>query len=167
MGSSGLKMSRGQLLTFFVSYSVKDVFRRKVLYMIAFSAVFFSILSILMIDVFVKKGSLIFVRKSEDLQIDAIIKPGMKGHSLNQAQQRVYTNFRFNMTEIDLMMLQKGNGGKPKHRMSPRIWWECVDEYLERNQAFFSTDEEKHNVWYKTFINVAGTMLPNHDDVYS
>ena len=37
------------------------------MYSIAFSAVFISILSMLIIDVFVKKGSLIFVKMSEDL----------------------------------------------------------------------------------------------------
>ena len=41
------------------------------MYIVAFSAVFISILSILLIDVFVKKGSLIFVKMSEDLEIDA------------------------------------------------------------------------------------------------
>jgi hypothetical protein len=54
------------------------VFRRKLLYLIAFSAIFVSILSMLLIDVFVKKGSLIFFKMSEDIQIDAQIKPSMK-----------------------------------------------------------------------------------------
>ena len=37
------------------------------MYCIAFVAVFVSILAMLLIDVFVKKGSLIFVKMSEDL----------------------------------------------------------------------------------------------------
>ena len=60
-----------QLIQFFMLYSFQDVCRRKLLYLIAFTAVFVSILSILLIDVFVKKGSLIFVHMSEDLEIDA------------------------------------------------------------------------------------------------
>jgi hypothetical protein len=56
---------------FFLSYSYQDVYRRKALYTVAFLAVFISILSLLLIDVFVKKGSLIFVKMSEDLEIDA------------------------------------------------------------------------------------------------
>lgn len=40
--------------------------RRKLLFFIAFSAVFVSILSVLLIDVFVQKGSLIFIKMSED-----------------------------------------------------------------------------------------------------
>lgn len=48
------------------------------MYVIAFTAVFISILSILMIDVLVKKGSLIFVKMSEDIEIDAEIRPAIK-----------------------------------------------------------------------------------------
>lgn len=104
LDSSGLQSSFFVQLCFFISYSVQDVFRRKVLYLIAFSAVFVSILSILMIDVFVKKGSLIFVKMSEDLEIDAQIRPGLKGHNINRAHETVFTDFRFNMTKIDEMM---------------------------------------------------------------
>ena len=50
---------------------MKDVCRKKLLFLIAFTAVFFSILSVLLIDVIVEKGSLIFVKMSEDLAIDA------------------------------------------------------------------------------------------------
>jgi len=52
----------------------------------------------LLIDVFVKKGSLIFVQMSEDLEIDAQIKP-----SLKLAQEGVFTNFRINFTRIEEM----------------------------------------------------------------
>jgi hypothetical protein len=62
-----------------LGYSYQDVFRRKGLYIVAFSAVFISILAILLIDVFVKKGSLIFVKMSEDVEIDAEIRPSIKG----------------------------------------------------------------------------------------
>jgi len=62
---------------FFLQYSLQDISRRKLSYLVAFSAVFVSILSILMIDVFVKKGSLIFVKMSEDLEIDAEIRSGI------------------------------------------------------------------------------------------
>jgi hypothetical protein len=55
------------------------------MYIVAFSAVFISILAILLIDVFVKKGSLIFVKMSEDLEIDAEIRPAVKQVALNQA----------------------------------------------------------------------------------
>ena len=54
-------------LTFYIQYSLQDLTRRKAMYCIAFVAVFVSILAILLIDVFVKKGSLIFVKMSEDL----------------------------------------------------------------------------------------------------
>ena len=41
------------------------------MYLVAAGAVFVCILSNLLIDVIIKKGSLIFVKMSEDLQIDA------------------------------------------------------------------------------------------------
>ena len=90
-----------QKITFFLGYSLNDVFRKKALYIVAFSAVFISILSILLIDVFVKKGSLIFVKMSEDLEIDAEIRPSAKHAELNFANEIDYTNFRMNMTRID------------------------------------------------------------------
>jgi hypothetical protein len=79
------------------------VFRRKGMYIVAFSAVFISILAILLIDVFVKKGSLIFVKMSEDLEIDAEIRPALKQVAHNQAGMGLFTNFNFNMTRIDEM----------------------------------------------------------------
>ena len=59
------------MIGFCIHYSLKDVLRKKTMYFVAFLAVFVSILSILLIDVVVKKGSLIFVKMSEDLEIDA------------------------------------------------------------------------------------------------
>ena len=49
-----------------LSYSLKDISRRKLLYIVAFGAVFVCILANLLIDVVVKKGSLIFVKMSEE-----------------------------------------------------------------------------------------------------
>jgi hypothetical protein len=84
-----------------MGYTLNDVLRKKVMYLVAFLAVFISILSILLIDVFVKKGSLIFVKMSEDLEIDAEIRPSMKRTNLNFDNQIDYTNFRINMTRVD------------------------------------------------------------------
>lgn len=52
--------------SFYIHYSLQDVMRRKILFLIAFSAVFVSILATLLIDVFVQKGSLIFIKMSQD-----------------------------------------------------------------------------------------------------
>ena len=57
-----------------------------------------------MIDVFVKKGSMIFVRMSEDVEIDAVIKPAIKGYVKDQFDRTIFTNFRLNMTDIDLLI---------------------------------------------------------------
>jgi hypothetical protein len=84
-----------------MGYSFNDVFRKKTMYIVAFSAVFISILSILLIDVFVKKGSLIFVKMSEDLEIDAELRPSMKRANLNLDGEIDYTDFRINMTRVD------------------------------------------------------------------
>jgi hypothetical protein len=51
--------------------------------------------------VFVKKGSLIFVKMSEDLEIDAEIRPSIKHAEVNFVNDHEYTNFRLNMTRID------------------------------------------------------------------
>jgi len=53
-------------IQFFMVHSFKDIARRKLLYVIAFGAVFVCILSNLLIDVVIKKGSLIFVKMSEE-----------------------------------------------------------------------------------------------------
>ena len=70
--------------------------RRKVLFFIAFSAVFVSILAVLLIDVFVQKGSLIFIKMSEDAQIDATIRPSMGMQAAGQE-----TSFQLNFTRIE------------------------------------------------------------------
>ena len=103
-----------QKITFFLGYSLNDVLRRKTLYIVAFSAVFISILSILLIDVFVKKGSLIFVKMSEDVEIDAEIRPSAKHAEFNFINEIEYTNFRLNMTRIDELqeeMVLNNSGG--------------------------------------------------------
>ena len=81
---------------FYISYSIQDVMRRKILFLIAFSAVFVSILSVLLIDVFVQKGSLIFIKMSEDTQIDATIRPSMGMQAAGQE-----TEFQLNFTRIE------------------------------------------------------------------
>ena len=88
---------------FTISYSTKDVLRRKVLFCIAFMAVFSSIFCTLIINVFVKKGSLIFVKMSEDLQIDAVIMPSMRKSSEIEEASTEPNNFRFNFTRIQEM----------------------------------------------------------------
>ena len=85
-----------QDVLFTLGYSIKDVMRRKVLFCIAFMAVFISIFCTLIINVFVKKGSLIFVKMSEDLQIDAVILPTIKKN--NYRNEPNY--YRFNYTRI-------------------------------------------------------------------
>ena len=68
-------------MSFIIPYTSKDLARRRMLYVVAFLVVFISILSSLLIDVFVKKGSLIFIKMSEDLEIDAEITAGVtRGH---------------------------------------------------------------------------------------
>ena len=70
--------------------------RRKLLYAIAFAAVFISILAVLLIDVFVKKGSLIYIKMSEDLPIDAVIKPSMK-----RGENGQIVDFLLNYTRVE------------------------------------------------------------------
>ena len=60
---------------------------------IAFLAVFVCILSTLLIDVFVQKGSVLFVKMSEDLQIDAKIEPAMKQESEAEGSSGMRLNF--------------------------------------------------------------------------
>lgn len=86
-------------LNFLLSYSLKDIRRRKLLFLIAFLAVFISIFCTLIVNVFVKKGSLIFVKMSEDLQIDAVILPSMRKSEAEEASDEPH-NFRFNFTRI-------------------------------------------------------------------
>jgi len=87
-------------MPFLISYSLKDIFRRKILFLIAFSAVFVCIFCTLLIDVFVKKGSLIFVKMSEDLQIDAVVYPSMIKESIDNDQTTEPNPFRLNYTRI-------------------------------------------------------------------
>lgn len=87
-------------LGFIIRYNLNDIRRRKVLFCCAFLAVFVSIFCTLIINVFVKKGSLIFVKMSEDLQIDAVIMPSMRKSSDIEEASTEPNNFRFNFTRI-------------------------------------------------------------------
>ena len=81
---------------------MKDVFRRKVMFLVAFGAVFICILANLLIDVIVKKGSLIYVKMSEDLPIDAKIRPSYRN------RDKVENHFHINFTRIqELNMPEK------------------------------------------------------------
>ena len=116
------------------------------MYLIAFSSVFTSILSILLLDVFVKKGSLIFVKMSEDLEIDAVVKP-----SLKLSEDGEFMNFHFNFTNIE-----------NKDRLAPRIILEAIDEIRGRELNKYH-DDESHDAWRNTFNEV---NLPQYDEVY-
>ena len=87
-------------MAFYISYGLKDMFRRKMLFCFAFSAVFISVFCTLLINVFVKKGSLIFVKMSESLPIDAVIMPAMRKGSDIEDPTTEANNFRFNFTRI-------------------------------------------------------------------
>ena len=117
---------------------------------------FISILSLLLIDVFVKKGSLIFVKMSEDLEIDAELRPSAKRTNINYGNDIEYVNFRFNMTRIDEMQEEKyqeslRNGEKfEKYRLSPRIVLEAIDEQRGRSFGYYNNDQEQRQ-WESTF----------------
>ena len=71
---------------------------------------------------------------SEDLEIDAEIRPSLQGTALNYGNDLEFTDFRINMTRIDEMQEERYQDslktGMPfvKHRMSPRIVLEAIDE---------------------------------------
>jgi len=62
-------------------------------YCIAFLSVLICILSTILIDVFIVKGSTLFAKMSEDLQIDAKIFPSMKIASEAQGSSATRLNF--------------------------------------------------------------------------
>ena len=141
------------------------------MYLVAFSAVCVSILAILLIDVFVKKGSLIFVKMSEDLEIDAEIRPSARRAALNYGNDVEYTDFRFNMTRIDELQEERYNNSLKtgekfvKHRLSPRIVLEAIDEQRGRSFGYYSNDAEQRD-WEKTFQHFEGVSLPSREDAY-
>jgi hypothetical protein len=161
-------------LAFMMRYNWKDIRRRKVLFCIAFMAVFISIFCTLVINVFVKKGSLIFVKMSEDLQIDAVIMPSMRKSSDIEEASTEPNNFRFNFTRIQELQNEEqtertdgspGSSQQPKrqHLLSPRITFKALNEIKGSQTGLY----EKYGGLEKfkeSFIPEIG--LPRHEDVY-
>ena len=112
---------------FFMAYSFNDISRRKLLYVIAFGAVFVCILANLLIDVVIKKGSLIFVRMSEEQQIDAQIKPSFKNKDKGE------NNFHFNYTRIEELEMDPSMG-----QLAPRITLEAIQEMRAENTGLWA-----------------------------
>ena len=79
-----------------IEYNYQDIMRRKAQFCLAFLAVFVCILCTLLIDVFVKKGSVVFVKMSEELQIDAKVTPSM----VKSSDRFDSHNFRLNFSRV-------------------------------------------------------------------
>ena len=71
---------------------MQELPRRKVLFLMAFLSVFLSTTSSMLIDVISKKGALIFVKMSETMPVDAVIRAGMKNRDKKE------NDFRLNFT---------------------------------------------------------------------
>lgn len=91
-----------------------------------------SIFSTLIINVFVKKGSLIFVKMSEDLQIDAVITPTFRKREPNSDFIKDPNFYRFNYTRIreiqEIDAREKGTNIETHHQFSPRIVFRALNE---------------------------------------
>ena len=66
-----------QVLKFFLQNAYNDIFRRKFHYMLAFCSVFLVVVSTLVINQIISKGSIIFLKIGESShgEIDAFITP--------------------------------------------------------------------------------------------
>ena len=96
------------------------------MYLFAFMAVFICIISNLLIDVIIKKGSLIFVKMSEDLQIDAQIKPAFRN------RDKIGSNFHLNFSRVEEMNMDKSMG-----LLSPRVMFEAINVIRGRDTAWY------------------------------
>ena len=67
----------GQIASFFVRHAYKDIFRRKFHFILAFCSVFLVVVSTLVINQIISKGSIIFLKIGESShgEIDAFISP--------------------------------------------------------------------------------------------
>lgn len=66
-----------QILNFFIKDAYKDIFRRKFHFILAFCSVFLVVVSTLVINQIISKGSIIFLKIGESShgEIDAFITP--------------------------------------------------------------------------------------------
>jgi len=66
-----------QVVEFFIKHAYKDIFRRKFHYILAFCSVFLVVVSTLVINQIISKGSIIFLKIGESShgEIDAFISP--------------------------------------------------------------------------------------------
>ena len=138
---------------FVLLMTLKDLKRRKLQYTLAFIVIFVSILAVLLVDVFVKKGSLIFIKLSEDLQVDAFVTPSVK-----QTLEGDVIDFKFNFTRIDEMQSEDSH-----FNLAPRIILDAIDEIKGRDTGYY----EKYGgseEWKNHYDSETG--LPTYEDVY-
>ena len=66
-----------QVSMFFVKHAYNDIFRRKFHFVLAFCSVFLVVVSTLVVNQIISKGSIIFLKKGESThgEIDAFITP--------------------------------------------------------------------------------------------
>lgn len=136
-----------------MSYGLQDVLRRKVLYLIAFTAVFICILSNLLIDVVVKKASYIFVTLSEDLQIDAQIKPSMRN------RDKIENHFHLNFTRIEELKIDPEIG-----TIVPRITMEAINHIRGRYSGLY--DDSFGNMENYSATRYESNHLAPYSDIY-
>jgi hypothetical protein len=152
---------------FFVHHAYKDVQRRKFLFCLAFSAVFLVVVSTLVINQVISKGSLIFLKISESShgEIDAVITPSADIVAKTLDGIKYDEPALMNYTAVTDYFLQNDPARLDRLLLTPRKVFTGVKVIQESKSGLYNeTSLVQQERWQKTFIE--GLGLPQRTDAY-
>ena len=157
----------GEMAQFFIKHAYKDIFRRKFHFVLAFCSVFLVVVSTLVINQIISKGSIIFLKIGESShgEIDAYISPAadVVKETLDKVEYDMpallnYTAVNDYYTHADPTILDQ-------MLLSPRKIFSSVKVVSEKKSGLFdSHSKAKKKNWYTTFDQE--TKLPHRGDAY-
>lgn len=153
--------------SFFITHASKDVQRRKFLFFLAFMSVFLVVVSTLVINQFITKGSLLFLKMSESNhgEIDAVITPSADIIATTIDGMKYDTPALMNFTAFTHYYETNDPARLERMLMSPRKVFTGVKVIREDQSGLYNeTSPIQAERWRKGFIE--STQLPQRTDVY-
>ena len=156
-----------QVANYFFKHAYNDIFRRKFHFVLAFCSVFLVVVSTLVVNQIISKGSIIFLKLGESAhgEIDAFITPSadLIRKTIDQVEydmpaQLNYTAFNhyFEYNDPDIF---------DKMLTSPRKIFTGVKVLSEdKSKLYDSASQYEQDMWHKNLDKETG--LPHRGDAY-
>ena len=147
--------SMGEMANYFLKHAYKDIFRRKFHFTLAFCSVFLVVVSTLVINQIISKGSIIFLKIGESShgEIDAFITPAadLVKETIDKVEYDVPT--LLNYTAVNDYYSAVGDPDiTSKLLLSPRKIFSGVKVLTEGESNLYDADSSvKRRQWHESF----------------